>query len=187
MAALRWRVEHQHRYPSVETGFDYYWTTVYYYNNLNGDPAAGLNYSALLDATYNGSSYDNRLVAVRITNLETHTEYGIATPFDNHGTIPENGGGSLENVVRLSGKADGQEVSYHLWRQPLTLADIEAGRLSDDAWAVVNDVIIPALVTAELQNVGGVEVQEWTADRAIHLWQLRHGTKRRIGPVFAYP
>jgi len=187
MAGIRWRLDLQHRYTPVDSGLPYYWTSVYYYENLGSTPFTGGQYNAILDTTYAASLDTVELVAVRQFDTTHNTEFGIATPLDNLGDLDSEDGGSLFNVVRLHGWAGGKVVSYKLWRFPLRLSDIEGDRLSDQALGIVNDVIIPGLSTAPLCNIHGIEVEEWTCDGLVHIWQVRHGTKRRERVVFAYP
>lgn len=187
MAGIRWRLDLQHRYTPVDSGTPYYWTSVYYYENLGSTPFVGPNYSAILNTTYAASTDDTALVAVRQFDTTHNTQFGIATPLDNLGDLDPEDGGSLFNVVRLVGRAAGKVVSYKLWRFPLRLSDIDGDYLSDQAIGIVNDTIIPGLTTAALCNINGVAVEEWSCDGLVHLWQVRHGTKRRERVVFAYP
>jgi len=187
MAGTRWRVEPQLRYTPVDSDAPYYWTSVYYYENLSADPFHGDNYNAILDATLGGSLDDVAMVSVRITDITTSTEYGIVTVGPPFGELPSEGGGSLINVVRLSGRVGEREVSHKLWRFPLRLEDIEGDLLSPSAMDVVNDVIIPNLSLAALCNVHGVSVDSWVCDGRVHNWQTRHGTKRRTRVVYEYP
>jgi hypothetical protein len=187
MAGIRWRIDCQHRYTPVDAIAPYYWTSVYYFENLGSTPFTGPNYNAILDTTYACSLDDVALVAIRQFDTTHNSQYGIATPLSNLGELDAEDGGSLLNVIRLSGRAAGKEVSYKLWRFPLRLSDIEGERLSDQALDIVNDTLIPGLNDALLCNKNGVAIDEWTCDHLVHGWQLRHGTKRRQRVVFAYP
>lgn len=186
MAGNRWRVEAQLRYSSVETGLPYYWTNVFYYENLSSDPYSGDYYNTIIYATHRGTLDTVDRVAIRVTNITTDHEFGIVTiPWV--GAIDSLGEqGSLTNVIRLVGWNDGRQVSYKLWRMPLRLRDIEASRLTAATLGLVNDDICDVLGSVQFCNVHGVPIEEWTCDGVVHSWQLRHGTKRRERVVYAY-
>lgn len=187
MAGIRWRAETQLRYLSVETGLDYYWTSVYYYENLGSTPYVGDFYNTIIEATANGTLDTVRRVAIRLTDVTHGTEYGIVT-LGADGLIDADGDeGSLTNVARLVGWNEGRQVSYKLWRVPLRIGDISGKDISGTMQGIINDGVLDALNSLEFCNVHGVPIQEWTCDGAVHIWQLRHGTKRRERVVFAYP
>jgi len=187
VAGIRWRADFQHRYTPMGGEPPYYWTSVYYYENLGSTPFTGGQYASILDATYSASLDTVELVSIRFVDTTHNTEYGIVTPLDNLGTLDAENGGTLHNVIRLSGKAGGREVSHKLWRFPLRDSDLAGSYLSSQAMDIVNGVIIPGLEAYPLCNIHGVEVEEWECDGLIHCWQVRHGTKRRERVVYAYP
>lgn len=187
MAVARWKAEYQHRFDPGGGAAPYYWTNVYYYDNSGGDPFYGPDHNAILAANYAGTTDQVALVALRITNAMTGVEYGILTPPDNLGTLTNGERGSLINCVRLSGRAAGREVCYKRWRIPMGNIDVEGDQLSSSCLALFNDTIIPLLALATICNTHGDAVDEWIAQPAVHMWQLRHGTKRRARVVFAYP
>jgi len=187
MAGNRWKVEPQRRYTPILGGPDYYWTSVFYYENLSTDPFSGDYYNAIINATLEGSLDTVPMVSVRVTNATTGHIHSIVTIGPPYGEIPANDGGTLHNVARLVGWSNGKQVAYKLWRFPLRTEDIAGKRLSSGAMAIINDGILANLNSVQLCNVQGVPIEEWTCDGAVHDWQQRHGTKRRERVVYAYP
>jgi len=187
VAVARWKAEYQHKFSPGDGIDPYYWTNVYYYDNSGGDPFYGPDHNAILDANYAGTTDHVALVALRVTNAITGIEYGILTPPDNMGTLPNDNRGSLINCVRLSGRREGREVCYKRWRVPLGNNDVDGSDLSASCIALFTDTIIPLLSLATICNIHGEAVDEWIVQPSVHMWQLRHGTKRRARVVFAYP
>jgi len=187
MAGNRWKVEPQLYYPSVETGQDYFWTNCFYYENLSSDPFSGDYYSAIIEAVHAGTLDTVNRPAVRVTNTTTGHVHSIVTiPWV--GAIPADGeAGSLTNTLRLVAWGGGRQVGYKLWRVPLRLSDFEGGQLTPTLAGVIADGLLTWLNSVQLCSEVGNPIDEWTCDNVLHSWQLRHGTKRRIGPVFAYP
>jgi len=187
MAGNRWRVETQLRYPSVETGADYYWTNVFYYENLGSTPYTGDYYNQIINATRSGTLDTVERVAIRLTNHSTGTQFGIVTiPWE--GVIDADGEeGSLFNVARFVGWNEGKQVSYKLWRVPLRIGDIDGPDIASSMLAILEAGPLAALNSVQFCNVNGIPIEEWTCDGKLHIWQLRHGTKRRERVVFAYP
>lgn len=187
MAGIRWRVEPQLRYSSVETGEDYYWTNVFYYENLGSNPFVGDQYNAIIEAVRAGTLDTVDRVAVRIWNMTAGTEYGIVTiPWV--GVIDSDGeSGSLQNVARLVGWSGDSQVSYKLWRVPLRIGDFDGSAINPTMMGILDAGILAWLNSTTFCNVNGVPIDNWTCDAEAHMWQLRHGTKRRERVVFAYP
>jgi len=187
VAGNRWKVEPQRRYTPVDADAAYYWTSVFYYENLSSDPFHGPYYNAIVDATLAGSLDTVPMVSVRITNVTAATEYGIVTVGPPYGEIPTLDGGLFNDVARIVGWSEGRQVSYKLWRFPMRIVDLDGKELSTAAMGIINDGILTNLNSVTLCNVNGVPIDEWTCDGLIHMWQVRHGTKRRERVVYAYP
>lgn len=186
MPGIRWRVDAQMRYDSVETGAPYYWTNVYFYENLSTDPFAGDQWNAIIDAIRTGTLDTVDRVAMRIWDTTHNTQHGIVTLAWN-GIIDSDGqSGSLFNVARFVGWADGRQASYKLWRMPLRISDFDGSDITPATMAVIDAGPLAALNSAQFCNEDGVLIDNWTCDGRAHIWQLRHGTKRRERVVFAY-
>jgi hypothetical protein len=153
---------------------------------MGSTPFEGDFFNAIIFATHAGTLDTLDRVAVRQYDTTHGVEHGIMTlPW--WGAIDSLGEhGSLNNVIRLSGRNAGQEVSYKLWRMPLRLRDIEGERLSSDCMDIITDDVLPILNSVAFCNINGIPIEEWTCDGLVHSWQLRHGTNRRARPVFAY-
>lgn len=183
-----WQLDPQFRTPINEEGDWYYWTNTFYCNFDAGIPSSDWpGWNDFIIGCYSGTLDNTELVSIREMEVSTGVVYGIPTPSDNKGYIPAEGGGQLLNTARLVGWSGGKAVSYKRWRFPLRTSDLGEGVLAPGALSVLRDTVIPLFISAGFTNIRGDIIDNWTCDGLLHMWQLRHGTKRRTRVVYDYP
>lgn len=177
---LQWR----YAYAANPDGW-YYWTSTYYL-----DPPDPTNFVAYLPALHlaarSAALYETKENRARVT-MPPHSGTVIldTNTHDQFGESVLGGPTILENVARLSFWVGRQYVGYKLLRGAIPVAEVEDGRLSDNAysWLVENTAVL--LLDAGICTDAGVPIERVEVSPLIHTWQLRHGTKRRQRVVFA--
>lgn len=186
MARPLYQMDVQHRYTPVGAMEPYYWCNWWHWDSGFLDPFSDPAYNAILLATFAGTLETVQHVAYRVRDIANGTDHGIVTPSAAYGLLPDDGGGSLINTVRLAGYKGGKQVCYKRWRVPLRSSDSDGVRVSSDLLSVFTGTVVPYLLSGTICNARRVIVDEWRVEPYIAGWQLRRGTKRRMGPVFPY-
>lgn len=93
--------------------------------------------------------------------------------------------GTLGNAVLLQGLAGGKVVSYKRLMLPLMPDEIGAdGLIVPDVLSWFGSAAL-TLLPVQFTNAAGTVIEEYRVKETPHLWQPRHGTKRRSRAVFA--
>lgn len=164
----------------------YYWTNTFF-----------ADCATILDAYEAVGVADNFLRSVtRRTVYDAGLRWGLAPgpdpiiyqgPSGNEPGYFGNPGevGVLGNAVLLHGLSAGKVISYKRLMLPLMPEEIGTdGRIIDgvlDWFGAAAATLLPVAYT----NAAGQLIESYRVQPTPHLWQPRHGTKRRSRPVFA--
>lgn len=176
-----WQIDAGKRvsYAPNPDGF-YYWTSVWYL-----DRADYSNDNSL----YTDVSQAEALTCLTIVQgTQFNVKHapgrgGVVTVIDrtlNFGGIPYDGSGySMINVARCTWRSNTGRYSYKLVRLPLMASQMSGRYLVGVGVPNVQAMINGVLATAPIRNQYGERIISGKVDPLIHMWQLRHGTKRR--------
>lgn len=128
-------------------------------------------------------------VADRVTNPPYSNENPVVTAYGGNqkGNLLVTHGYVLNTGVRMYFYAGEKLVGYKRWRQPLRTEDMVNGTHITPFILSNYNTVASVLLEAKIYGRYGDKIDNIVVDPRIHLWQWRHGTKRRARPVFAYP
>lgn len=184
-----YQVDYQCRYPHEDTDDGYYYWTNCYYTVADNPIDAEVNLNGIMTNMYTVAC----IVGVETLFCQVKSPPGRQAPLyidplgDIFGVLPAPDGGLLTNTVRVYGLVAGRQVWYKRWRVPLRPSDID-GLVLEGSFHAYLEANFSALAAAGvLTTVTGDVIEEIHVSPRVHMWQLRHGTKRRARPVFATP
>jgi len=94
--------------------------------------------------------------------------------------------GLLDYCVLLHGyNASGSQIAYKRLRGVWSQSEMDARTWKPALVSYLQAYVDGHFPGLPLCNWGGRSVSSWRVDSAIHIWQQRHGTKRRARPVIA--
>jgi hypothetical protein len=182
------QLDMQFRSPWSQGADGYFYWTNTYFCDLDNPPPDNTSFY-WVGTVYTGYIFD--CVSI-VTFLRTappgsriYVGGGNTTP--NPGPWHFSGGYSLFHTARLSFRNGGKEVGYKRFRMPI----VEECRgpnneiIGDAALMISNACSI--LEYARITTKEGLPIEEVTCDYRVHMWGLRHGTKRSALPVLPYP
>lgn len=85
----------------------------------------------------------------------------------------------LINIARWTLRDDFGHVTYRLHRFPLGEGEFDGLKLTSAAYAVQQNMLNGFLFPARWYNHHGNVLTSGQVSPLVHMWQLRHGTKRR--------
>jgi len=184
-----YQVDYEFRFPYVENpdGY-YYWTNAFYVEQTT--PIAAIT---SCNGRLSNIVHHTCLLGVECTGHQVHTPPGsgdvvyVDPGSTLAGSLSPIGVGPLINSVHILFLAAGSVVGWKRWRVPLRTSDIDGDYIATAFWLDLQDYWSGALSSPVLRSRTGVLIDEILVDRKIHMWQLRHGTKRRSRPVIVYP
>lgn len=184
-----YQVDYQSRYPWPENPDGYYYWTNTFYTVAATDNIAAVNLNGIIVNMYG---------ICCTTGVET-PYYQIKTPPGRqaalyvdplgsiHGLLTETEPGLLTSCVRIYGYIGGKVRWWKMWRVPLQKSMTDGLRLTDTFHSYLEDNWGPLAAAEIITTADGDVVEEFHASPLIHMWQQRHGTKRRQRVVFAVP
>lgn len=176
-----WQVDMGKRVPYDPNpdGF-YYWTSVYYLDRADYSSDGAL---------FTDASQCEQLTCLSIVHGTVgHVKHtpgrgpvsSSINRFNVAGGITYDGSGySLLNVARVELRSTTGRYSYKLVREPLMGSQQDGNRLVQVGVPSITAQIAGCLATAPLRNKYGERITSFHVDPLLHMWQLRHGTKRR--------
>lgn len=183
MRLRRWQVQLSLPEPTFALGA-YFWTNTHYYD-LDNPPSTETSAQKLRDShrlllTTNGvidgiSVYPNATTRVPSTCFING---------DDPGFVPLESGYSPFDTAYVRWVTAGRQVGYTRLRVPIPAADQVGGLLSEDMWSYINATCSFYWLTAKCCDRNGVPIEEFIVDRAVHMWQYRHGSERSQRRVF---
>lgn len=181
-----WAMSFQFRAPApLESGV-YYWTNDYFFYGSGPAWSTAPNWNDLLDAVQMGTLDTTECVSIRATRLSDGFVSGIQT-LAFFGLLPAEDGGLLTNAARMDVWSGEERRGYRLWRSPLRASDREGSSLSPGYVALLETDVIPRLLSSGMCLRDSGSISAITLKPGIHMWQLRHGTKRSDRVVYTYP
>lgn len=172
-------------YPENPTAL-YYWTNVSYVDSADFDNQPQMILAVL---------QRERLIARANINFEGYTikqppgrgniifQGAYSTP--QPGQLPAITDPYLLTIARWTLIDDLGRKSYRLVRYPLGADDIEAGKLSPTGFTRQQTSLNTWLATSIFRNSYGRVIETGSVSPLAHMWQLRHGTKRRRSTFWA--
>lgn len=172
-------------YPGTPDGY-YYWTNAWIIN-------ASTDSQAISRFTF----LDSRVQFIQLDVLEQVRAqfkrspglggvYHMAPLHNEHGLRPSlPGGASLLNYMKVNLFVGDRLVGYKRWRMPFPNVWAIDAEWPSVALNTVNGAFTQLINNQILAARDGSIITKAVADPLVRQWQLRHGTKRRIGPVFA--
>jgi hypothetical protein len=165
----------------------YYWTHTWIYD-LDNPPVGITSLQQISVMQHNGTLSNVQPIRLqRTTPPYSGVPFSKIVSFGDHGLLAVGESWSIFNTVRLSFWAGGKFVGYKRWRVPLRDIDIVDGKLSADIYNLFNSTIGPGLLVAKICSRDGTPIDAVTVSPLVHMWQWRHGTKRRTGHVIVIP
>jgi hypothetical protein len=166
-------------YDPEPSGF-YYWTSVYYFDR-DDFPSNGSVISKAQQFEHLFTTEDAKHVRADLKNPPGRGNIvaSVTNFFGQGGAIDSEGSYTLLNIARWTLISDAGRKSYRLNRMPLRPSDSEGQFLSDSGYSQQLASLNTLLITGLSYNSHGELLVDGTVDRALHMWQLRDGTKRR--------
>lgn len=183
-----WQIDSQYvAYRSDVTFAQYYWTNVYHWQQA--DDVAPDN------TIVNGYQ---QVMRESVPGYVTWLGYRITSPLGvviwpgSVISVPGSGPWSgmlapLINVVLMDFLSGGVRVGYKRfrgqWDDSLMLGDVWDASVT--GW--FRHVVGPKILTLSPVTSRGIVIDGFAVRDTIHMWQMRHGTKRGARPVFVQP
>jgi len=174
------KVQWQLRYPYLGNpdGY-YYWTNAYFKDVV--DPTDFTAYIPDMEQiVIQASLFECQVNWLRVQSPpESDPPLEDVFAFNHFGESAYSGGTILENVARVNLYVGVEYVGYRLLRAAVPTDLIVDGRISSGILSSLQSGYADALIANEQTTRDGRLLTSAVVDGRIHMWQLRHGTKRR--------
>lgn len=163
----------------------YYWSEVFYVDSSDTSGFPGWN----VDMLFTMESLHIRNVTLH--GYRVHEAPGDNTIIASHVYSPPRtglvgpvwGNYTLLNIARWTIYTEGRKT-YKLHRMPMRDIDLDGDMLSTGGWLRSQGAANSMVATGKFRNRYGELITSIEVDRKVHMWQLRHGVKRRTRQPF---
>lgn len=174
------RIQSQHRliWPQNPDGY-YYWTNQFYCDlDSPPDDNSSLYWISVFLIRVHSSAVEMNWVRV-LDPPNTDTVVFDGSRFDQAGERVIDGGYSPFDCVLMRWLIGGRQVGYSRLRLPVHAVEEVGGFLSDGLISTVEGTANDILLHGKVTSKDGVPIEEFRVVPWVHMWQFRHGTKRR--------
>lgn len=174
------RIQYQSRvsWPQNPSGY-YYWTNQYYCDVDNPpEDNSSLYWGSVFMLRVHTTAVQLNWVRV-LDPANTDTVVFDGPAFDQPGIRAIDDGYSPFDCVLMRWLIGGRQVGYSRLRLPVHAVEESGGLLSPGLVSTVEGIANDVLLHGKITSKDGVLIEEFRVAPWVHMWQFRHGTKRR--------
>ena len=174
------RLQSQHRisWPGNPVGY-YYWTNQFYYDlETPPDDLTSLYWISVFLIRVHTEAVEMNWIRV-LDPADTDTVVFSASRFNQPGQQPLVSGYSPFDSVLMRWLIGGRQVGYSRLRLPVQASQESGGLLDSGLVSTVEGYANDNLIFGKVTSKDGVPIEEFRVAPWVHMWQFRHGTKRR--------